>query len=127
MAALYAYVFFFLIPNRHGWVQALSLLVVLSPAVMAASMLIRSSWTWWSAVAGCGALLLLTLTYLVLTVVSAAFLAGVYGSLGQAASTIALIGAALVIEFMGILPALQLKFLMTRAGRRCFGKEPLWG
>jgi hypothetical protein len=31
-----------------------------------------------------------------------------------------------VVEFMGILPALQLKYLMTRAGRRCFGKEPIW-
>ena len=126
LAVLYGLALFWLIPNRHGWVVALSWLVVLSPVVMAMSMIARRSWSWWSAVAGCAVLLSLAVLFLVATVTSAAFLAGVYGSIGRAASAFALIGAALIIEFMGILPALQLKFLMTRAGRRCFGKEPLW-
>lgn len=126
LAAFYAYVLFSLIPNRHGWVQVLSALVVLSPVVMAGSMVLRRSWSWWSAVVACGLLLVLALAFLVLIVLSASFLAGVYGAIGQAASAVALIGAALVVEFMGVVPALQMKFLMTRAGRRCFGKEPLW-
>ena len=126
MAVLYAYVFFFLIPNRHTWVLILCGMVVLAPVLMAGSMLVRRSWTWWAGIAGCALLLLMTVVFLVLTLMSAAFLAGVYGALGQAASAIALIGAALVIELVGIVPALQMKFMMTRAGRRCFGKEPLW-
>ena len=126
MALLYAYVLFILVPNRHAWVQFLCGLVVLAPVAMAGSMLVRRSWTWWAGMAGCGLLLLLTVVFLILTLMSAAFLAGVYGSIGQAASAIALVAAALIIELMGILPALQMKFMMTRAGRRCFGKEPLW-
>ena len=57
-----------------------------------------------------------------LLVMSASFLSGVYGSMGKGAAMFALLGAALVIELCGILPALQHKFLMTRAGRRHFGQ-----
>ena len=123
---LYAYVLFALIPNRLGWVQFASGLVVLAPVVMAASMIAHRQWSWWSAVAGCSALLILTVVFLIAILMSASFLAGVYGSIGKAASSVSLIGAALVVELMGIVPALQMKFLMTRAGRRSFGKQPLW-
>ncbi|MEM9488265.1 MAG: hypothetical protein AAGC55_03915 [Myxococcota bacterium] len=120
MGTLYALVLFVLIPNRHLWVQILSALVVGAAVFMAVAMiagllaprvsaLVR--WRrlcWW---AGAD------------TLVSAAFLAGVYGSFGQAAAVLALLGAALVIEAVALLPAFQLKFLLTRAGRRCFGEE----
>lgn len=126
MAVLYAYVLMVLIPSRHDGMRALSVLIVLAPVIMAGSMFVRRPFAWWSAAVSAGLLLCVTLVLLVLILLSAAFLAGVYGALGRAASSFALIGAALVVEFMGILPALQLKYLMTRAGRRWFGKGPIW-
>jgi hypothetical protein len=126
MAALYAVLLFGVIPSRHGWVQILSVLLVAAPVVMGAAMIVRRSWSFWLGVAACAFLLGLALLVLVLTLVSAAFLAGVYGAFGRAASMFTLVAAALVIELVVLLPMFQLKFLMTRAGRRWFGKEPLW-
>jgi hypothetical protein len=126
MAALYAVLLFGVIPSRHGWVQMLAALLVAAPLCMGAAMVVRRRWSWWLGVAGCALLLALAVVYLVLTLVSAAFLAGVYGAFGRAASMFTLVAAALVIELVALLPMFQLKFLMTRAGRRWFGKEPLW-
>lgn len=122
MAALYAVVLFGVVPSRHGWVQALSALVVGAAVLMGAAMVFRRTWSWWLGVGSCIALLALGALFLVLTVASAAFLAGVYGSFGQAGALLALIAAALIIELVALLPAFQLKFLMTRAGRRAFGR-----
>lgn len=125
MASLYAVVLFGLIPNRHAWVQVLSVLLVGAAGTMAVSMLLRRPWSWWTGVAACTAQLLLAIGFLVLTLLSAAFLAGVYGSFGRAAAVLSLLGAALIIELVALLPAFQLKFLMTRAGRRSFGRRPV--
>jgi hypothetical protein len=122
MAALYAVTFFGVVPGRHGWVQALSALLVGAAALMGVSMLIRRTWSWWLGVSSCAALLVLAVVFLTLTVVSAAFLSGVYGSFGQAGALLALVAAALMVELVALLPAFQLKFLMTRAGRRAFGR-----
>jgi hypothetical protein len=122
MAALYAVVLFGVAPARHGWVQALSALLVGAAAAMGVAMLIRRAWSWWLGVASCAALLALAVLFLTLTVVSAAFLSGVYGSFGQAGALLALVSAAVMIELIALLPAFQLKFLMTRAGRRAFGR-----
>lgn len=75
------------------------------------------------AAAACGLLLLLELALLVLLVASAAFLAGVYGSFGKGAALIALLVAALSFELVALVPALQLRFLLGRAGRRAFSRE----
>lgn len=122
MAALYAVVLFGVVPARHGWVQLLSALLVGAAAAMGVSMLVRRVWSWWLGVAACTALLALAVVFVTLTVVSAAFLSGVYGSFGQAGALLALISAAVMIELVALLPAFQLKFLMTRAGRRAFGR-----
>lgn len=122
MAALYAVMLFGVVPGRHGWVQALSALLVGAAVAMGVSMLIRRSWSWWLGVASCVALLILAVIFLVLTVISAAFLSGVYGSFGQAGALLALISAAVMVEVVALLPAFQLKFLMTRAGLRTFGR-----
>jgi hypothetical protein len=124
MAALYAVLLFGVIPSRDGWVQVLCALLVAAPVVMGAAMLVRRSWSFWLGVAGCVFLLGLAVLFLVLTLTSAAFLAGVYGAFGRAASMFALLAAALVIELVALLPVFQLKFLMTRAGRRWFTTGP---
>lgn len=106
------------VPNRHGWANALLWGTVVAVVLAGAGMLWRSPWGWRAAAAGCGALLVLAVTLLVLLLLSASFLSGVYGSMGKGAAMFALLGGALVIELLGLLPAFQLKFLMTRAGRR---------
>ena len=68
-----------------------------------------------------GSVLLLSIIVLIARVlVSAAFLAGVYGAFGQAAATFAIVAIALVIEVVALLPIVQIKYLMSRAGKRAY-------
>ena len=124
-AALYAFLLS-QVPTRHGLHGALLWSTVGAVVLAGAGMLVRNRWGWRVAVAGCGALLLVTIALLVLVLLSASFLSGVYGSMGQGAAMMAILAGALIIELCGLLPAFQLKFLMTRAGRRWFGRGPLW-
>src|SRR5215207_3127952 len=80
-AAIYAFVFAFLIPNRLPLAAAhLWSLPVLALAIAAGLLVVDVVWL------------------LVRILVSAAFLAGVYGGFGKAAATFALLAAALVVE-----------------------------
>jgi hypothetical protein len=72
------------------------------------------------AIVGGSALLLSTIVMIVRVLASAAFLAGVYGAFGQAAATFAIVAVALVIEAVALLPIVQVKYLMSRAGRRAY-------
>ncbi len=117
MAAAYAIVLS-MFPTRHAEHAVLLWSVVGALGLAGAGMLWRSRWGWRAAVVGCALLLLVVVVLLVLILLSASFLAGVYGAMGRGAATIAVLAGALVIQFLGLLPAFQLKFLMTRAGRR---------
>lgn len=69
-----------------------------------------------------GSLWLLAAFLLIVRIcVSAAFLAGTYGAFGKAASSFALLMVAIVVEAVGLLPIAQVKYLMTRSGRRAYG------
>ena len=72
------------------------------------------------AIAGGSLILLSTFLIIVRLLASAAFLAGVYGAFGQAAASGALVAVALVIEVVALLPIVQVKWLMSRAGRRVY-------
>jgi hypothetical protein len=72
------------------------------------------------AIVGGSLLLLTTFIIIVRLLASAAFLAGVYGAFGKAAASGALIAVALVIEVVALLPIVQVKYLMSRAGRRVY-------
>ncbi|MEO8846620.1 MAG: hypothetical protein ABI591_20345 [Kofleriaceae bacterium] len=72
------------------------------------------------AIVGGSLLLLTTFIIIVRLLASAAFLAGVYGAFGKAAASGALIAVALVIEAVALLPIVQVKYLMSRAGRRVY-------
>jgi len=74
----------------------------------------------WVAIAGGSLLLASTIVIIARVLVSAAFLAGVYGAFGKAAATFALVAIALVVELVAILPLVQVKYLMSRAGRRAY-------
>jgi hypothetical protein len=109
-----------LFPTRHAEHAVLLWSMVGAVGLAGAGMLWRNRWGWRAAVVGCALLLLVAVLLLVLILLSASFLAGVYGAMGRGAATIAVLAGALVIEFLGLLPAFQLKFLLTRAGRRHF-------
>jgi hypothetical protein len=108
-------------PTRHVSGAAVMWTTVVAVVLAGAGMLWRSRWGWRAAVAGCALLLAAAIIILILLLLSASFLAGVYGAMGRGAATMALLVGALVIELCGLLPALQLKFLLTRAGRRHYG------
>lgn len=110
-----------LIPARDTVGMGLQWLLVASMAMAGAGMCMPTRRGWWVSVTGCALLLLLELVLLLLLLLSASYLAGVYGSFGRGASALALVVAALSVELVALLPALQLKYLLTRAGRRAFG------
>jgi hypothetical protein len=122
-------------PNRHAWAQALLWLLPGASAAMAAGTLAGAVLpgararriAWAVAVVGGAVMLVVTVVLLVLLLMAASFLSGVYGGIGKGAATGALAAAALIVEVCGLLPALQLKYLLTRAGRRALGLPPLWG
>ena len=123
-AAIYAVAIWKVIPNRlpsatvHLWTFPVA------AAVMAVGMVVGRRNGWWVAVIG-GTLALASVALLIVRIaISAAFLAGVYGAFGKAAATFALVMVALVIELVALLPIVQIKYLMTRAGRRAFGLRP---
>jgi|GEM_PF-1458101 len=127
LAVVYLILFLSVLPNRHAWAQALLYSFPAAVTVMGAAMLVRRPGSWWVAViAGCFMLTAWIIT-LVLILMTASFLAGVYGAMGKAASTFALVAAVLSFQVVALGPMLQLKFLMTRAGRRWFRLEPIWG
>lgn len=123
MALVYAIVITRVAPPFRAGPALLVWLLVVAALAMGAGMLIRSRWGWRLAVGGCGFLLVLEVILLVLILASAAFLSGVYGAFGKGGAGMAVLVALLTIQMVALLPSLQLKFLMTRAGRRAFGLE----
>lgn len=120
-AAVYAIAIWKVIPNRLPSAAAHLWTFPLATLAMAAGTLLGTRRGWWIAVVGGSAVLLAMVLLIVRILISAAFLAGVYGAFGQAAATFALVMVALVIELVALLPIVQIKYLMTRAGRRAYG------
>lgn len=126
-ALVYAYAVWQVIPNRlPGASLHLWSLPVLAQAMALGSFAV---WVpaarkigWWVAVVSGSLLLLSTIVLILRIAVSAAFLAGTYGAFGKAAASTAMIGVAIVVELVALLPLFQVKYLMTRAGRRAYGR-----
>ncbi|HEY5928581.1 MAG TPA: hypothetical protein VIV11_43140 [Kofleriaceae bacterium] len=124
---IYFYVLTYVIPNRlmsatiHLWALPVLMQVM---ALGMATRLVRSPkvqrWGWWAATIAASLLVLITILLIIRVLVSAAFLSGVYGAFGKAAAMSALIGVALVVELVALLPLFQIKYLMTRSGRRAY-------
>ena len=123
-ALLYVILATVIAPSRHMAGAALEWLLVIAMISACAGMVIRGTWGWRIAALGCSLLLLTELLLLILILLSASYLSGVYGSFGHGAAAMALIVAALSVELVALVPALQLKYLLTRAGRRAFGLPP---
>jgi hypothetical protein len=123
----YAIAVWRVIPNRlasaslHLW--ALPVLAqVMALGTLSAWVPPARRYGWWAAVVSGSLMLALTVLLIIRVLVSAAFLAGTYGAFGKAAASTAMIGVAVVVEVVALLPIFQIKYLMTRAGRRAFGR-----
>ena len=117
----YAFAMFEVMPNRLPSGMLHLAAIPLFTAMMAAGTLIGRRYGWWIAVVGGSIVLAATIFLIVRMVASAAFLAGVYGAFGKAASTFALVAAALIVELVALLPICQVRFLMSPIGRRTYG------
>jgi hypothetical protein len=117
----YAFCMWKVIPNRlpSGMLHLATIPVF--TLMMAAGTLAGRRLGWWVGVVGGSLVLLSTIALVARILASAAFLAGVYGAFGQAAATFALVCVALIVELVALLPICQVKFLMSRAGRRAHG------
>jgi hypothetical protein len=127
LVVVYSCVLAFAIPNRHASAMlhlwALPICMQLMALGCAAKLLPNAShWRlgWRTAVTAGTLMLGLTILLIVRVVVSAAFLAGVYGAFGKAAAMFAIVGIALIVEVFALVPLFQVKYLMSRAGRRTF-------
>jgi hypothetical protein len=109
------------IPNRLPSAAMHLASVPVFTIVMAIGTLLGKRFGWWLAVVGGSLVLLSTILMIARILASAAFLAGVYGAFGKAAATFALVSVALIVEIVVLLPISQVRFLMSRAGRRAFG------
>ena len=120
-ALFYAVAIWKVIPNRlpsaaiHLWT------IPATMAMMGAGTLLGGPRGWRIAILGGSLLLVSTFVMIVRIVISAAFLAGVYGAFGQAAATFAMVAILLVVELVALLPIFQVRFLMSRRGRRVYG------
>jgi hypothetical protein len=113
-----------LAPPEHAAGKLLLWGIVAAFLVAAAGTLAGRRAGWWSTAGALGALLVLEVVLLAVILASASYLAGVFGAFGVGAAGIALAVAALSIQTVALVPALQLKYVMTRAGRRAFGVAP---
>jgi hypothetical protein len=112
------------VPNR---LPSASFHLVTLPAMtllMGAGMMLGGPRGWKIAVVAGSVALFSTVLLILRIVISAAFLSGVYGAFGKAAAMTALMSVALLVELVALLPIVQVKYLMTRGGRRAFGKPP---
>ncbi len=120
-AVAYAIAIVTVIPNRLPSAQLHLWTIPITMLAMGTGTLIGGRTGWYTALIGGSLLLLSTILMIVRILISAAFLAGVYGAFGKAAASFSLLAIALVIELVVLLPIVQVKFLMSRAGRRAYG------
>jgi hypothetical protein len=120
-AALHAACAWFVLISELPSAQLHLATVPLFTAVAAAGALRGGRAGWWAAMVGASLVIGSTILIIARVLVSAAFLAGVYGAFGKAAATFALVAVALVVELVALLPICHVRFLMSRRGRRAFG------
>jgi hypothetical protein len=123
-AALYGWVGLVLAPSRQLLFSLALGLVVALLAAAGLGLLLGVPGARRLALLAQALLLAFAATVVALLVASAAYLRGVYGPLGQAASAIALLVAALVLEGCGLLPLLQLRFLSQPSVRALLERRP---
>ena len=121
-AILYAVIATLVARSATGQFTIGSFVLAGAAALAAVGTVLRRPAGWWLAVASCGVVLVGALMLVTLLVASASFLYGVYGSMGKAASAVTLAITAVAVEIYVLLPAFQLRYLLSRAGRQASGR-----
>ena len=124
-AIAYFYIVIAVIPNRlpSAKIHLYALPVLMQIAALGAASIFVPSLKkiGRTVVVVCHSLLLaLAILLIARVLISAAFLSGVYGAFGKAAASTALMGVAIVVEAVGLLPLFQIKYMRSRAGRRAY-------
>jgi hypothetical protein len=122
----YLWAFSELLHNRFGWARSILYILPACTLLMGIGTLVSGKGGWIATVVGGVGMLLWTVAFIILLLVTASYLSGVYGAFGKAAASGAILSTAFVVQFGATLPALQLKWVMTRGGRRAFGLAPIW-
>jgi hypothetical protein len=121
IAVVQAYCVMTVIPNRLPSAQLHLWTFPLLTLVMGAATLSGLRAGWWVTVIAGGALMLSVMLVIVRILVSAAFLAGVYGAFGKAAATFSFVSIALIAQVVALIPIFHIKWMMSRSGKRAFG------
>lgn len=108
------------IPNRLPSATVHLMTLPAGMLVLGGAMLSRTPLGRKIALAAGSVVLFSAILLIVRVIVSAAFLAGTYGAFGKAAALTALTAIALLVELVALLPIVQVKYLMSRAGKRTF-------
>lgn len=97
--------------------------VIMGVAVLAAGVgiAVRRPWGWYAALIGCAVVLLGALVLSTLLAISVGYLWAAFGALGRGAASMCLIFVALIVECYVLLPAFQVHWLLSPAGRRVAG------
>lgn len=122
----YLWAFSELLHNRFGWARGILYILPACTVIMAIGTAVRGKWGWLATVVGGTGMILWAIAFIIVLLVTASYLSGVYGAFGKAAASGAILSTAFVVQFAATLPALQMKWAMTRGGRRAFGLAPLW-
>jgi hypothetical protein len=112
LAAVYLILFLFVLPSRSLPLTLFLLLISPITALSGIGILNFSRWGQRLALVCSLAMLCFCAVIIFLLVSSAAYLHGIYGGVGAAGAAIGLIAALLSIEVFGLLPALQLAFIL---------------
>ncbi|MBZ0236687.1 MAG: hypothetical protein K8M05_30445 [Deltaproteobacteria bacterium] len=115
-----------LLHNRFGWARGILYVLPACTLIMAVGTAVRGKWGWIATLVGGTGMILWAIAFIIVLLVTASYLSGVYGAFGKAAASGAILSTAFVVQFAATLPALQMKWAMTRGGRRAFGLTPLW-
>jgi hypothetical protein len=110
------------VPNRLPSASFHLLTLPAMTLLMGVGMMLGGPRGWKIAVVAGSVALFSTVLLILRIVISAAFLSGVYGAFGKAAAMTAMMSVALLVELVALLPIVQVKYLLTRGGRRTFGK-----
>jgi hypothetical protein len=114
LAVLYAFLILRVIPSRSVTFTGVALAASALLAVGGVGMLVQSRLGLVLAAVAAAAMVAATFALVLLLVASAAYLHGIYDGIGQAGAAIAIVAALLVIEVVGLVPALQLVHLWRR-------------
>jgi hypothetical protein len=112
------------VPNRNPSAAAHLWTLPIAMFAMGIGTMMRNRFGWKLAVFAGSVALASTVLLIARIIVSASFLSGVYGAFGKAAAMTALTAVALLVELVALLPLVQVKYLLTRAGRYVYGMPP---